>query len=191
MEINDNILINSTAGDEFIIRRLLKSDRRGLQEFGNSLSKESTASFLPHSYDDDTVNAFLERSETGKDLTLGLFINDKMVAYFFLWYYTNPIPLLGIGILDEYQGKGFGKKLIQFLIDAARRTNRDGIELTTLPDNHRAYTLYEQVGFRHYADVNNLAGDGRVVTERAMFLQFNPAASPSVDIHKPPVDFNP
>ncbi|WP_286846844.1 GNAT family N-acetyltransferase [Proteiniphilum sp. UBA5463] len=191
MEINDNILINSTAGDEFIIRRLLKSDRRGLQEFGNSLSKESTASFLPHSYDDDTVNAFLERSETGKDLTLGLFINDKMVAYFFLWYYTNPIPLLGIGILDEYQGKGFGKKLIQFLIDAARRTNRDGIELTTLPDNHRAYTLYEQVGFRHYADVNNLAGDGRVVTERAMFLQFNPAASPSVDLHKPPVDFNP
>jgi ribosomal protein S18 acetylase RimI-like enzyme len=162
-----------------------------LQEFGNSLSKQSTATFLPHSYDDDTVNAFLERSETGKDLTLGLFSNDKMVAYFFLWYYTNPIPLLGIGILDEYQGKGFGKKLIQFLIDAARRTNRDGIELTTLPDNHRAYTLYEQVGFRHYADVNNLAGDGRVVTERAMFLQFNPAASPSVDLHKPPVDFNP
>jgi ribosomal protein S18 acetylase RimI-like enzyme len=191
MEINDNILINSREGDEFIIRRLLKSDRRGLQEFGNSLSKQSTATFLPHSYDDDTVNAFLERSETGKDLTLGLFSNDKMVAYFFLWYYTNPIPLLGIGILDEYQGKGFGKKLIQFLIDAARRTNRDGIELTTLPDNHRAYTLYEQVGFRHYADVNNLAGDGRVVTERAMFLQFNPAASPSVDLHKPPVDFNP
>lgn len=175
MEINDNILINSREGDEFIIRRLLKSDRRGLQEFGNSLSKQSTATFLPHSYDDDTVNAFLERSETGKDLTLGLFSNDKMVAYFFLWYYTNPIPLLGIGILDEYQGKGFGKKLIQFLIDAARRTNRDGIELTTLPDNHRAYTLYEQVGFRHYADVNNLAGDGRVVTERAMFLQFNSA----------------
>ncbi len=191
MELNDRILINSTDGDEFIIRRLLKSDRSSLQEFGNSLSKESTASFLPHSYDDDTVNAFLERSETGKDLTLGLFSNDKMVAYFFLWYYTNPIPLLGIGILDEYQGKGFGKKLIQFLIDAARRTNRDGIELTTLPDNHRAYTLYEQVGFRHYADVNNLAGDGRVVTERAMFLQFNPAASPSVDLHKPPVDFNP
>ncbi|NLU29863.1 MAG: GNAT family N-acetyltransferase [Bacteroidales bacterium] len=191
MEINDNILINSREGDEFIIRRLLKSDRRGLQEFGNSLSKQSTATFLPHSYDDDTVNAFLERSETGKDLTLGLFSNDKMVAYFFLWYYTNPIPLLGIGILDEYQGKGFGKKLIQFLIDAARRTNRDGIELTTLPDNHRAYALYEQVGFRHYADVNNLAGDGRVVTERAMFLQFNSAASPSVDLHKPPIDFNP
>ncbi len=191
MEINDNILINSREGDEFIIRRLLKSDRRGLQEFGNSLSKQSTATFLPHSYDDDTVNAFLERSETGKDLTLGLFSNDKMVAYFFLWYYTNPIPLLGIGILDEYQGKGFGKKLIQFLIDAARRTNRDGIELTTLPDNHRAYALYEQVGFRHYAEVDNLAGDGRVVTERAMFLQFNSAASPSVDLHKPPIDFNP
>ena len=27
MELNDRILINSTDGDEFIIRRLLKSDR--------------------------------------------------------------------------------------------------------------------------------------------------------------------
>ena len=113
-----------------------------------------------------------------------------MIAYFFLWYYTDPLPLLGIGILDEYQGKGFGKKLIQFLIDAARRSSRDGIDLTTLPDNHRAYALYESLGFRHYADVNNLAGDGRVVTERAMFLQFNPAASPSVNLHKPPVVSN-
>ncbi|MGI6573976.1 MAG: GNAT family N-acetyltransferase [Fermentimonas sp.] len=190
MEINDSILINSKDGNELIIRRLLKSDRRSLQEFGNSLSKKSTSTFLPHSYDDDTVSAILERSEAGEDLTLGLFNNDKMVAYFFLWYYTNPIPLLGIGILDEYQGKGFGKKLTQFLIDAARRSSRDGIELTTLPDNHRAYALYESLGFRHYADVNNLAGDGRIVTERAMFLQFNPAASPSVDLHKPPVDFN-
>lgn len=51
-----------------------------------------------------------------------------MIAYFFLWYYTDPVPLLGIGILDEYQGKGFGKKLIQFLIDAARRSSRDGID---------------------------------------------------------------
>ena len=190
MKLNDKMMITSGEGDEFIVRRLLINDRANLQEFGRALSKESTASFSPHSYDDNTVNAFLERSETGKDLTIGLFSNDKMVAYFFLWYYTNPIPLLGIGILDEYQGKGFGKKLIQFLIDAARGSNRDGIELTTLPDNHRAYALYESLGFRHYADVNNLAGDGRVVTERAMFLQFNPAASPSVNLHKPPVVSN-
>lgn len=189
MGIDDNIVINSKDGDELIIRRLLKSDRRNLQEFGSSLSEKSTATFLPHSYDDDTVNAFLERSEAGEDLTLGLFSHDKMVAYFFLWYYTNPIPLLGIGIHDEYQGKGLGKKLTQFLIDAARQSGRDGIELTTLPENHRAYALYESLGFRHYADVSNLAGDGRIVTERAMFLQFNPDASPSVDLHKPPVDF--
>lgn len=188
MELNDKVLIKSRDGDEFIIRRLLRSDRGSLQEFGKSLSKESTATFLPHPYDDNTVNAFLERSEKGKDLTLGLFSNDKMIAYFFLWYYTNPIPLLGIGILDEYQGKGLGKKLIQFLIDEAQQKGCDGIELTTLPDNHRAYALYESMGFRHYADVKNLAGDGRIVIERAMFLQFNPKASPSVELHRPPVD---
>ena len=188
MKLNDKKSVKSRDGDEFIIRRLLISDCANLQEFGKSLSKESTATFLPHSYDDDIVDAFLERSEEGKDLTLGLFSKDKMIAYFFLWYYTNPIPLLGMGILDTYQGKGLGKTIIQFLIQAAREKGCDGIELTTLPDNHRAYALYKSVGFNHYADVKNLAGDGRIVVERAMFLQFNPNAVPSVELHKPPIN---
>lgn len=48
------------------------------------------------------------------------------------------------------------------------------VELTTLPDNHRTYALYEELGFHLYADVSNLAGDGRIVIERAMFLQTIP-----------------
>ena len=190
MELHDKIILKSKDGDEFTVRRLLKTDKEHLQKFGKSLSEVSTATFLPHSYDDDTVDAYLERSETGEDLTLGLFFDDRIIAYFFLWYFTNPIPLLGMGILDEFQGKGLGKRMMQLLIDAARDKGLDGIELTTLPDNHRAYALYESVGFQHYADVNNKVGDGRIVVERAMFLQFNPEASPSIELHKPPVEIN-
>ncbi len=190
MRLNDKIKIISRDGDEFTARRLLRSDRANLQQFGKSLSKKSTGTFLPHSYDDDTVEAYLERSEEGEDLILGLFCENRMVAYFFLWYYTQSIPLLGIGILDEYQGKGFSKKLMLLLIDAARQSGRDGIELTTLPDNHIAYALYESMGFQHYANVKNLVGDGRVVMERAMFLQLNPNALPSAGLHQPPVNLN-
>lgn len=191
MKLNSVVFIDSRDGKRYSARRLVLGDKNNLQQFGKSLSKESTATFLPHTYDDETVDAYLHRSEKEKDLTIGLFEDDKMIAYFFLWYFDKPIPLLGMGILDAYQGKGLGKKMIQLLIKTAREKGCDGIELTTLPDNHRAYALYESVGFRHYADVNNLVGDGRVVTERAMFLQFNPDAVPSVELHKPPVNLDP
>lgn len=189
MKLNDKIIVTSRDDKQFIIRRLLITDRVVLQKFGNSLLEKSITSFLPHSYDDKTVDAILSRSEIGKDLTLGLFYEDEMAAYFFLWYFDEPIPLLGIGILDKFQGKGLSKKLMRFLIDEACQNGCDGIELTTLPDNHIAFSLYESMGFGYYADVENVDGNGRVVMEHAMFLQFNPNAAPSTDLHKPPVDF--
>lgn len=189
MKLNEKIIVTSRNHKQFIIRRLLITDRVALQNFGNSLSEKSTASFLPHSYDDKTVEVILSRSEIGKDLTLGLFYEDEMAAYFFLWYFDEPIPLLGIGILDKFQGQGLSKKIMQILINAACQKGCDGIELTTLPDNHKAYSLYESMGFRYYTDVENVTGDGRVVLERALFLQFNPNAAPSSDLHKPPVNF--
>lgn len=190
MKLNEKILVTSRNDKQFIIRRLLRTDRVALQNFGSSLSEKSTSSFLPHAYDDKTVDSLLIRSEAGKDLTLGLFYEDKISAYLFLWYFDRPIPLLGIGILDEFQGIGLSKKIMHFLIDAAREKGCDGIELTTLPENHIAYSLYESMGFKHYSDVENIAGDGRVFIERAMFLQFNPDAEPSTELHKPPVDFS-
>lgn len=190
MKLNDKIPITGKNGEQFMIRPLLRSDRIALQKFGDSLSEKSTSTFLPHAYDDKTVDAYLSRSEAGKDLILGLFSEEEIAAYIFLWYFDEPIPLLGIGILDKYQGQGLGKKLMQVLIDEARSKGCDGIELTTLPDNHTAFSLYESVGFKHYADVKNVAGDGRIVIERAMFLQFNPNTSPSTGLHKSPVDFS-
>lgn len=190
MNLNEEISINGRSGERFIVRRLLLNDRASLQKFGNSLSEKSRSTFLPHAYDNMTVDALLSRSEAGKDLILGLFHKGKMAAYLFLWYFDKPIPLLGIGILGEYQGQGLSKKLMQILIDEARENGCDGIELTTLPDNNVAYSLYESMGFKHYADVENVAGDGRIFIERAMFLQFNPDANPSTEQHKPPVDFS-
>lgn len=189
MNLNEKISIIGKNKEEFILRRLLLSDRVTLQKFGKSLSERSTSTFLPHTYDDKTIDTLLLRSEEGKDLIMGLFHKEIMVAYLFLWYFDELIPLLGIGILDEYQGQGLSKKLMQVLIDKARKNECDGIELTTLPDNHVAYSLYESMGFKHYADVENVAGDGRIFIERAMFLQFGPNVNPSVEQHKPPVNF--
>ena len=76
---------------------------------------------------------------------------------------------------------------MEVLIREARATGRDGVELTTMMDNHAAFALYQKMGFAYYADVENRVGDGSIVIERAMFLALKPGAPPLSGPHAPPV----
>jgi ribosomal-protein-alanine N-acetyltransferase len=172
---------------DLLVRRLTMADAAGLQAFNAALAPDSRRKFLPHAYDDATVAKALARSESGDDFLLGAFDGDRQVAYFFLWHAASRVPLLGIGMLDEFQRRGLGRQMMQLLIDHATATGRDGIELTTMMDNHNAFALYESCGFEYYADVDNQTGDGTIVVERAMFYRIKPGATPMTGAHAPPV----
>lgn len=187
MNLNLPTSLTTRDGRKLAVCRLTASDRAALQTFNRELSADSRRLFLPHAYDDATVAKALARSEAGEDLTLGLFAGDRMVGYFFLWYFTRPVPLLGIGLVDDFQGQGLGRPMMETLLAAARTSGRDGVELTTCLDNERAFALYQKVGFEYYADVQNMQGQGQWVTERAMFYRIKPDAKPMSEPHQPPV----
>ena len=187
MKTGETGVVTLDDGALLTVRRLGRVDRQALQRFDASLSAASRGTFLPHLYDDATVWKVLERSESGDDFTLGAFADDRLVGYVFLWRAREPVPLLGIGILDAWQHRGLGSQLMQILIREAKGTGREGIALTTMPENHAAFALYRRMGFEHYGEVENLAGDGRVVIERAMFYPINPGAQPGTVRHAPPV----
>ena len=187
MELTDTTQIASADGATLDVRRLSSSDAEALQAFNAALSDESRRKFLPHLYDDDTVHRALERSEAGDDLTLGVFDGGRMIGYFFLWYFGERVPLLGIGMLDEFQHRGLGRKMMAILIDQARENGSEGIELTTMQDNDNAFALYQKVGFRYLKDVENVVGDGRIEIERALFYEIKPGAEPMAGPHQPPV----
>ena len=52
---------------------------------------------------------------------------DTVVGYFFLWEFTDPVPALGIGIADDWQGKKLGPQMMQILIDDARNADRSTV----------------------------------------------------------------
>ena len=52
-----------------------------------------------------------------------------------------------IAVLPEYRGRGYGKALLDFAEQKARRQGLDKISLTVADDNHRAIHLYERVGY--------------------------------------------
>lgn len=190
------------------IRRLGCDDVVALQVFNRELGADR-ARFNPHPYDTQTLKKLMTRSEKGDDLALGLFerLNDRarrrnlsesdpgdrdglerrIGGYFFLWYFRERVPLLGIGLLPEHQGKGLGERIVRFLLEQAALAGCEGVELTTLPDNHRAFALYKKCGFKYYGDVDNHSGDGRIITERAMFHALKAGARPMEKKHGPPV----
>lgn len=187
MTLAETRTLHTRDGLALTARRLRHGDAGALQQFNRELSEPSRRWFLPHPYDDDTLRRALERSEAGDDLVLGLFDGPRIVGYFFLWYVRRRVPLLGIGLVDGFQGQGLGRPLLELLIEQGREAGGEAIELTTMLDNDRAYALYEKCGFVHFKDVENLQGNGQWVVERAMIYRLRPDAQPMNEPHQPPV----
>ena len=174
-------------GRTVTVRRLGRGDREKLQQFDRGLSEATRLLFPPHSYDDATVDAYIRRSENGDDIIYVAEHGGRIVAYFFLWYAKRPTCLLGIGIADEFQAVGLGRQLMEILIESARDAGCEAVELTTAPENERAFALYQKCGFEYIGDVENQMGEGRIRTERCMFLPLKEGAKPMTEPHAPPV----
>ena len=174
-------------GQTLVVRELCAGDVQALQQYHAGLSPETRAVFTPHAYDDATVARMIARAVDGTDLACVALAGREIVAYFFLWNMVDPVPSLGIGITDRYQHKGLGVQFMKMLIAGASAAKRDGVELTTVLTNARAFALYLKVGFQYVEDVDNIAGDGRVMRERWMFLPLKPGAKPIRREHRPPV----
>jgi ribosomal protein S18 acetylase RimI-like enzyme len=182
------LLLHSSDGESLRARLLTAGDEAALRSFHDGLSPVSQSLFTPHGYDDLLLQRYVERCQRGQDRSYVLLDHSQqIIGYFFLWDFTDRVPSVGIGIADSWQGKKLGSQMMQILIDDARSSGRDGIDLTTMLDNHRAYALYEKLGFVYLGKVENVAADGRVVIEKEMFLALKQGAEPSSRDSRPPV----
>lgn len=65
-----------------------------------------------------------------------------------LW--THRVAWLGIAVAPEYQGRGYGREMMQLLLRFGfHELNLHRIQLTVFSYNERARLLYESLGFRH------------------------------------------
>ena len=57
--------------------------------------------------------------------------------------------MLGMGVLDDYRGRGVGERLIRAALDAAADAGFERVALSVYASNTRAAALYGKVGFVH------------------------------------------
>ncbi len=174
-------------GRRVLYRKLRSGDEEALARFNAGLSPRSRSRFLPHAYDRRTLERVIARAEAGRDLAYVALDGEQVIAYFFLWWYDTPFPVLGVGILDEYHRQGLGRQIVELLIAEAERAGCSAVELTTVLDNEPAYNLYTSVGFKCLGQVDNVAGDGRVVREWHMYYPLKRGAVPPPREHCSPV----
>ncbi len=88
---------------------------------------------------------------------------ERIVGYCWLDRATGPdIPMLGIGIVDEYHGQGLGRVLLTRMIRQAARFDFARIMLGVWTDNARGMHLYEAVGFHDDPEYPPREFEGRV-----------------------------
>ena len=83
-------------------------------------------------------------------VTLLILENENPIAYGHLDPENNTV-WLGICVLPEFSGKGFGSMMMNALINEARKLRLDCIALTVDKDNKSAIDIYEKFNFNKVA----------------------------------------
>jgi RimJ/RimL family protein N-acetyltransferase len=141
-------------GTEVTLRPEVESDLDLTWKMFSSYSDE-TLEFLPIPFTRERIEGWFENIDYSKALPiLGFVETDEgtiMVASASLSFQQNEVfkhrATFGISIRDEYQNKGLGKILTQYMLDIAKERGMKKVELTVVSYNERAIHVYEKIGF--------------------------------------------
>jgi ribosomal-protein-alanine N-acetyltransferase len=79
--------------------------------------------------------------------------NDQIVGYALLGVEpgkddsTDVAWLLGLGVVPDFRGRGYGKELLGQTLDLCRKAKIDTMKITVRPTNESANKLYQRAGF--------------------------------------------
>jgi ribosomal-protein-alanine N-acetyltransferase len=93
-----------------------------------------------------TLLNFRDCLESGYSCWVGE-INGQLSGYWVMMLAVGEGHILNCCVSPAWQGRGFGRALVEHLIDTARQHNAEAIYLEVRPSNTPAVNLYERLGF--------------------------------------------
>lgn len=142
----------AAPGGTVVLRRARVGDAPELQRFYNGLSRASRRTFRPLGWNatmnpcEEVVAGNTSEPETRFDLFA--VEGSRMVGWGFVSGLDKDVPGFGLGVADDHQGRGLGRRLMAAVMEECRQRGKVGIELCVVQDNERAWKLYESFGFR-------------------------------------------
>ena len=141
-------------GTTVTLRRVRAADTDRFVEYFDGLSERSRYFYHPFAFERtsaEAVTSDLDSQDWYRIVaTAERGGREAIVGYAWLQGITGPdLPMLGIGIVDDYHERGIGKLLLRALIGVGHGMGLQAIRLGVNDDNPRAIHVYESVGFRH------------------------------------------
>lgn len=71
----------------------------------------------------------------------------RVIGYLISWFLREEVHLLNVAVDSTFRGRGYGRRLIEYLVDQTVQGGRDVITLEVRESNAVARALYESFGF--------------------------------------------
>ena len=150
-----------TAGELSRVRAI--ADDVWPKTFREILSPEQIVYMMKMMYSPEVMEKELASGYTFKLLV----IDGKDAGYMVYAPYEEPgtMKLHKLYLLEEYQGKGYGQKMLQHVIEAAESRGFTSVILAVNKQNMKAQKAYARFGFEQYKSVQIDIGNGFIMDD--------------------------
>lgn len=147
-----NMLYNSNINEVKISieKVVLKKDEELRCKLQNSIFSASTRAPL----EIEDIKNDIEQDYYIEDLSLFLKVNDVAIGYGQIIYNRDMYTVVNFGIIKEFRNYGFGKILLNNLIQKAKNMNINELFIRVEETNYGALKLYNWIGFRPKSIIN-------------------------------------
>ena len=137
--------------NNFLIEKMLIGDAESVFEIEKKLIGTGSLEDIKKSMDSDVLHYFVLKQ------------NDKVLGFLEISCLPPEIELFDIAIDSKFQGNGYSKMLMEFLIEFAKEKKCETIFLEVNRINKRAIDLYSKFGFVEYAVRKNYYGENDAI----------------------------
>jgi ribosomal protein S18 acetylase RimI-like enzyme len=149
LEMLQEAFAGDAAHAEPALDILRPTDAAGLQRFYNTLGAQPRWFFRPLGWCATCPDAAAACADAaaGKRHDVVLRAGDRIVGWAFVLGMDKDTVDLGIGVADDWCGKGLGRRLMEAVIEESRARGKQAVSLIHVKGNVGAGTLYRKLGF--------------------------------------------
>jgi len=144
--------------------------REHLQELVLFLQEVTRANpyILPLETPEEFVNFFTK--EHHSDCYVWNDANGNFVGFLSLINMLEAVEVLSIWIRPDFQRQGYGKKMMRYAEEFAKKLGKKKMMLVTNPKNLPAISFYKSIGYSTVKKIDNFYGDGtpRLLLEKML-----------------------
>ena len=80
------------------------------------------------------------------DFSVYFILSDGKTAGYLILQHKNPLYVQSLYLLEDFRGKGIGRKVFEFIRKTAKENRTEKIYLGCYPENTKALGFYEKMG---------------------------------------------